>query len=50
MSSKLWIDNGIFDSKTKYYELDLFGKNKEVSRLKCQDNLEVVTLEKIYSF
>jgi hypothetical protein len=41
------LDTGTFDSKTKYYELDLFGKNKEVSRLKCQENLEIVTLEKI---
>jgi hypothetical protein len=41
------LDTGTFDNKTKYYELDLFGKNKEISRLRCQQNLEIVTLEKI---
>jgi len=42
----LVLDNGKYDSKTKYYELDLFGNHKEVSRLKCQENFEIVTLEK----
>lgn len=41
------LDGGTFDSQTKYYELDLFGKNKEISRLKCQDNFEIITLKKL---
>ncbi|MBI2465080.1 hypothetical protein HYV64_02955 [Candidatus Shapirobacteria bacterium] len=41
------VESSNFDTKTNYYELDLFGKHKEINRLNCQPNLEVVTLEKI---
>lgn len=41
------VESSNFDSKVKYYELDLFGKNKEIFRLSCQPNFSVVTLEKI---
>ena len=41
------VESSKFDSKVNYYELDLFGKHREISRLTCQSNLEVVTLEKI---
>jgi hypothetical protein len=40
------LDNGKFTPQTKFYELDLFGPYKEMSRFKCLDNLEIVTLKK----
>jgi len=40
------LDDGEFTDKTRYYELELFGKYKETSRLYCQPNLEIVTLER----
>ena len=41
------LDDGSYDENTKYYELDLFGQHKEISRLNCHPNLQIVTLEKI---
>ncbi len=41
------VDNGSFDENTKYYELDLFGKYKNTSKLNCLTNFQIVTLEKL---
>jgi len=41
------VDSGTFSNQTKYYELDLFGKFKQVNSLKCFPNFEILTLEKV---
>jgi hypothetical protein len=41
------LDNGSFDDKTNYYELELFGKNETVNTFECLENFSIVTLEKI---
>lgn len=41
------LDNSTFSDQTKYYELDLFGKHKQISTFDCLPNFQIVTLEKI---
>jgi len=41
------LDSGSFSDKTRYYELDLFGKFKVDSRFDCQSNFGIVLLSKI---
>lgn len=41
------LDSSTFSDQTKYYELDLFGKHKQISTFNCLPNLQIVTLEKI---
>ncbi|KKT40332.1 hypothetical protein A3K29_02970 [Candidatus Collierbacteria bacterium RIFOXYB2_FULL_46_14] len=41
------LDNSTFElGKTSYNELTLFGKAKEIKRYNCQENFQVVVLEK----
>src|SRR3989339_823435 len=41
------LDNSTFElGKTSYKELTLFGKAKEIKRYNCQENFQVVVLEK----
>jgi hypothetical protein len=40
------LDNGTFNSNTKYYELELFGNYRVIMEEACQGNLKIVTLEK----
>ncbi|MFA5194155.1 MAG: hypothetical protein WC740_25895, partial [Verrucomicrobiia bacterium] len=41
------LDNGSFDSKTNFYELELFGKYKDVETFDCLPNFKIKVLEKI---
>ncbi|HAP37902.1 hypothetical protein A2367_02435 [Candidatus Shapirobacteria bacterium RIFOXYB1_FULL_38_38] len=41
------LDNGSFDDKTNYYELELFGKFKQSDSFNCLPNFSILTLEKI---
>jgi len=38
------LDDGNFDSKTNYYELELFGKYKEIKTYDCQPNFKIKVL------
>jgi hypothetical protein len=40
------LDDGFFDEKTKYYELELFGKFKIIKKYFCQNNFGYLILEK----
>ncbi len=41
------LDNGSFDSRTNFYELELFGKYKDIETFQCLPNFEIKVLEKI---
>jgi len=41
------LDNSTFDTNTKYYELDLFGKYQTISQFNCLPNFQIQTLKKI---
>jgi hypothetical protein len=41
------LDNGTFDSKTTFYELELFGKFKDIETFDCLPNFKIKALEKI---
>lgn len=41
------LDGGSFNSKTTFYELDLFGKYKYIETFECLPNFEIKVLEKI---
>jgi hypothetical protein len=41
------LDNGTFDSKTKFYELEQFGKYKDIETFECLPNFKIKVLEKI---
>ncbi len=40
------LDNGSYSSETKYYELDLFGKHREIQRYSCEKNFGLVLLKR----
>jgi len=41
------LDDGTFDSKTTFYELNLFGQYKDIETFKCLPNFEIKVLEKL---
>ena len=41
------LDSGSYSDKTRYYELDLFGKHEIVTTFACQKNFGIVLLKKI---
>jgi hypothetical protein len=41
------LDNGTFDEKTNYYELELFGIYKDIETFDCLPNFKIKVLEKI---
>jgi len=40
------LDSGTFDDRTNYYELELFGKYKQISETTCLPNFKILTLKK----
>lgn len=40
------LDSGSFSDQTRYYELELFGKYKQIETQNCQPNFGIVLLEK----